>query len=496
MNNENGNGMTLPWTQNYVRNWSMTELSPCYVFKAQDIPGIRHALAAARAQGLSVIAHGAGHSYTDAALNTNGVIIDVTGMRRILSWDPERGIMQVEPGVTLRDMVRVTLPDRWWPPVTPSTSDATIGGCVAMNVNGKNAWKCGSFGEHLLSLTVLLATGQALTLSPESNPQIFQAFVGSAGLLGIITSITLQLQPITSGNVDVLVRSAASFSEILTIFQEEQSADFLEAWVDGFATGCSLGRGIVTCTRYSKAHDGKSLHPQTFHVPDQLKEGFARCVGTMGRPAVKSGARMANSVAYRWNKWRDRQVTRQQSLVHSTYYSPAAFAGYRALLPHGSETFQAFVPHSQAEVLFKEIMRRSQENNFMPLWCVIKQHRRDPFLLSYQVDGFSLEVNYQIVPQTAPELHNMLRELMNVVVAAGGKFYLAKDSLLTDTLYRRSVGDAAVSAFLHLKQLYDPDMLFQSNLFRRVFQASLQQNGKIISNPAAAQLIAPLPDLR
>ncbi|HEX6110168.1 MAG TPA: FAD-binding oxidoreductase, partial [Ktedonobacteraceae bacterium] len=185
--------MTLPWNQDYVMNWSMTELSPCYVFKARDIAGIMHALTTARTWGLSVIPHGAGHSYTDAALNTNGVIIDVTGMRRILSWDPEQGIMQVEPGVTLRDMVRVALADRWWPAVTPSTADATIGGCVAMNVNGKNAWKCGSFGEHLLSLTVLLSTGQVLTLSPESNPQLFQALVGSAGLLGIITSITLQL---------------------------------------------------------------------------------------------------------------------------------------------------------------------------------------------------------------------------------------------------------------------------------------------------------------
>jgi decaprenylphospho-beta-D-ribofuranose 2-oxidase len=203
-------GMTLPESQDYVMNWSMTERSHCYVFQVRDIAGIMQALTTARRWGLSVIPHGAGHSYTDAALNSNGVIIDVTGMRRILSWDPERGIMQVEPGVTLCDMVRVALVDRWWPAVTPSTAEATIGGCVAMNVNGKNAWKCGSFGEHLLSLTVLLASAQMLTLSPKSDPQLFQALVGSAGLLGIITSITLQLQRIPSGSVDVLVRSAAS----------------------------------------------------------------------------------------------------------------------------------------------------------------------------------------------------------------------------------------------------------------------------------------------
>jgi hypothetical protein len=68
----------------------------------------------------------------------------------------------------------------------------------------------------------------------------------------------------------------------------------------------------------------------------------------------------------------------------------------------------------------------------------------------------------------------MLLELMELVIVAGGRFYLAKDSLLTNNLYRRSIGDAAVEAFLHLKQIYDPEMLFQSNLFRRVFRAPLR----------------------
>ena len=63
---------------------------------------------------------------------------------------------------------------------------------------------------------------------------------------------------------------------------------------------------------------------------------------------------------------------------------------------------------------------------FMPL-VIIKQHREDPFLLSYQVDGFSLEVNYCIVPQTVQKMYMMLRELMDIVVEAGGRFYLAKD---------------------------------------------------------------------
>ncbi|WP_307811750.1 FAD-binding oxidoreductase [Ktedonobacter robiniae] len=464
----------LVWKQASFVSWSMTKQSPCYVCKVRDVAEIMQALTIARMYGLSVITHGAGHSYTDAALNTDGVIIDVTDMRRILSWDPQQGIMQVEPGATLRDIVRVATPDCWWPPVTPSTADATIGGCVAMNVHGKNAWKYGSFGEHLLSLTVLLASGQTLTLSPISHPELFRAFVGSAGLLGIITSVTLQLQRIPSGYVDICVQPAASLGEILRIFQEEQAADYLEAWVNGFASGCCLGQGIVTSATYSAVYDDASLQIPGPHLPEQFKGRLARWIGTIYRPAVKGSVRTANGVMYKWSKCWGRKVIRQRSLFRSTYYPPAVFTTYRALLPQGTETFQAFVPSALAERLFNEIIRRSQENNFIPLWCIMKRHRQDPFLLSYQVDGFSLEVNYQVDPRTAQQLRKMLLELMDLVIAAGGRFYLAKDSLLTDIPYRRSVGDTAVETFLHLKQMYDPEMLFQSDLFHRVFQTSLR----------------------
>src|ERR1700690_2586528 len=185
---------TFPGMHAELENWSKSVRSSCIIFKVRDVVGIARALAFARSRRLSVIPRGAGHSYTDAGLKTGGVVIDVTPMRRILSWDPASGIMCVEPGVTMLNVVKITSRDGWWPFVSPSTSDVTIGGCAAMNVNGRNAWKCGPFGEHILSLNVLLSTGEVLTLVPERDDQLFLAFIGSMGLLGIITSITFQLQ--------------------------------------------------------------------------------------------------------------------------------------------------------------------------------------------------------------------------------------------------------------------------------------------------------------
>src|SRR5215469_16442579 len=82
--------LTVPEAPTALTNWSKTGDSTCYMLKARDISGLRQALAAAQRRSLPVISRGAGHSYTDAAWNTGGVVIDMTSMRRILSWDPER----------------------------------------------------------------------------------------------------------------------------------------------------------------------------------------------------------------------------------------------------------------------------------------------------------------------------------------------------------------------------------------------------------------------
>jgi decaprenylphospho-beta-D-ribofuranose 2-oxidase len=459
-----------PGVRATLTNWSKSALSPCFVFPADDSAAIGQALAAAQSRRLSLIPHGAGHSYTDAALNTGGVVLDLTPMRRILAWDAAQGIMRVEPGVTLRQMAQAAWADGWWPFVSPSTPDVTLGGCVAMNVNGKNAWKCGPFGAHVLALDALLASGETLTLAPERDPQLFNAFVGSMGLLGIITAITVQLQRISSGTVSVRSRPAGSLAELFSLFAEEEpGSDFMEAWLDGFAAGGQLGRGKLTSAALEPS--GAPI-PTPFAAPglfDRLETPLVAAAARLGRPLLGPGVRSVNRVL----RGGSPQSRGRRALFPYTFWPQAAFAGYHALLPQGVETFQAFVPGPQAREVFECALRYSQDQGAMPIWCIIKQHRRDPFLLSYQVDGFSLELNYPRTRQTAEALKRLLQPMIATVIAAGGRFYLAKDHFLTHAQYRQSMGDAAIDAFLELKQRCDPEGLLQSDLYRRLFQPGL-----------------------
>src|SRR5689334_9939347 len=84
--------MPLPSPQPVtLTNWSKSARSACLVLPVRSADELAAALAGAAARGQTVIAHGAGHSYTDAALNSGGLVLDLRPMNRILSWEPDTG---------------------------------------------------------------------------------------------------------------------------------------------------------------------------------------------------------------------------------------------------------------------------------------------------------------------------------------------------------------------------------------------------------------------
>ena len=461
-----------------ITNWSKTGRSPCTVVRPRSVADIREAISRAGTSGRGVIARGAGHSYTDAAWNTNGLVLDLSAMRRILSWDPERGIIQAEPGASLLDVLRITWKDGWWLFATPSTPNVTLGGCAAMNIMGKNSWKCGAFGDHVLAADLLLASGEVVSLTPDRDVELFHAAIGGLGLLGTIVSVTVQLQRLPSPEVVVTRHSATGLADIFALYSRllEDSAriDFIEAWIDGFATGNQLGRGQVTCASITDVSTSL-FEPVSQSSWQRFRGGLETAVVSRAGPLVRPAFHRLVPTANRFRYWRGQSAgtaMQRLSMPAFTYYSPAAFAGYHAVLPGGVETFHAFVSAERAQDTFESVLRYSQQRACFPIWCIIKAHRRDPYLLSYQVDGFSLELNYPRTASTFEQLTEVLKYMIELVIAAGGRFYLAKDHFQTASQYRRSQGDDAIDRFLALKARYDPAGVWQSDLFRRLFRDS------------------------
>ena len=288
-----------------VEGWGMSAASLSYVYRPTNIEGICAAFAVSRETGRPVALRGAGRSYGDAALNSEGIVLDLSRMNRILEWNPQTGIMACEPGVTIQQVWQHAIEDGWWPPVVPGTMFPTLGGAAAMNIHGKNNWKAGPIGEHILSFDLLLPTGQIKTCTPADNSELFYSAISGFGMLGVFTRLTVQLKKVYSGLLDIHAYPVANLDDLFAKFERDlPHADYLVGWIDCFASGAALGRGQVHRADYLKSGDdprpAQSLRVENQELPDTLLGIVPKSLmWRMMKPFVNNpGVRLTNAAKY------------------------------------------------------------------------------------------------------------------------------------------------------------------------------------------------------
>jgi FAD/FMN-containing dehydrogenase len=220
----------------WVEGWGMAVGGAGYVFRPANPGGVAEALEAAHAEGIPIALRGAGCSYGDAAYRPESVVLDLSGLSRVLDWDPETGAVDVEPGVSLAALWRMGIADGWWPPVVTGTMEPTVGGMLAMNVHGKNNWRRGTFGEHCTEFDIVLANGESRTVSRANGEDIFHDVIGSFGQLGIITRARLQMKRVHSGLVEVKAVAAPDLEALLSLAEDAKDRwEYVVGWIDAFA---------------------------------------------------------------------------------------------------------------------------------------------------------------------------------------------------------------------------------------------------------------------
>ena len=427
---------------------------------------------AARAEGLQVSFRGAGRSYGDASLNTGGLSVDGRAMRRILSFDRERGILEAEGGVSIAEVWRHTLPQGWWPAVVPGTMFPTLAGSVAMNIHGKNCFKVGPFGNHVLELDLLTASGERLALSRERDAERFRSVIGGLGLLGAVTRVKMQLKHVDTGQLRVRPLVAKTLAHMFDTFVERiPDSDYLVGWVDCFASGPVLGRGLVHQAQHlSLAEDprgAETLALSRQDLPGSIMGVPKSLLWMFMKPfANDAGTRFVNSVKY---------ALPERVGKNGTYRdSHAGFAFLLDYVPnwrlmYGEAGFiqvQLFVPDANAREAFAEALRLCQRRGVISYLGVFKRHRPDEFLLSHGLDGWSLALDFK-VPRDAKRLWDAAAELTKLVLEAGGTYYPAKDQVVDAASFARAFGDRLVR-FRDLRRQLDPGGLFANDQARRL----------------------------
>ncbi len=412
--------------------WGMYNRGVSSVFRPGNREELVLALAEIRRLKLSLQARGAGCSYGDAALNQGGAIVDLTAFKTILSFDETQGVVHAECGVTIEALWRYIFPKGYWPFVVPGTMQATIGGCAAMNVHGKNQWVCGSFGEYVTEIGVINPDGNYQRISRATTPEAFRQIIGGAGLSGIIIDLKMRVKKIATGFLQVTALSVHDLEEMLELMDGKERFDYQVGWLDCYAGAPSLGRGVIHRAVDDSSSSG--LAGQRFRLEDQ--DLPANLFGTIPRAWVHWFLKpLAHDPSMRWiNRvkfWLSKaQSGRQyrQSLAAFNFlldYIPQWKKMYK---PGGMIQYQFFIPKAHARRVFQEALQLQRQMGVYSFLGVVKRHRADDFIDSYSVDGYSLALDFPITRRNAEPLARLVRAFDLLTERYEGKIYLAKDS--------------------------------------------------------------------
>ncbi|MFC8304900.1 FAD-binding oxidoreductase [Specibacter sp. NPDC057265] len=174
---------------------------PVAVVWAESVDQVRAVVRAAAAQGIPLVARGAGTGVSGGAHATAGsVILDLTRMNQILEINPADEVARVEPGVINGDLnAAAAAHGLMFAPDPASYKISTIGGNIATNAGGLRCAKYGVTRDAVLALDVVLADGSLIhtghrTFKGVAGYDLTSLFVGSEGTLGIVVGATVRLK--------------------------------------------------------------------------------------------------------------------------------------------------------------------------------------------------------------------------------------------------------------------------------------------------------------
>lgn len=193
--------------------------TPLAAVRARSTEDVQAALRIASEHVLPVVPRGAGTGLAGGAVGTEGaLVLDVSGMDRVLEIHAADEYAIVQPGVVTDDLAAALAPHGlWWPPDPASRAISTVGGNIATNAGGLLCAKYGVTRESVLALAVVLADGTLVrtghrTVKGVTGYDLTALLIGSEGTLGVVVEATLKLR---RRSADPVVTIGAGFPTVV-----------------------------------------------------------------------------------------------------------------------------------------------------------------------------------------------------------------------------------------------------------------------------------------
>lgn len=391
----------------------------------------------------SLIPRGAGRSYGDSALAP--VVISSRFLDSFIAFDEESGVIHCGAGVNLDTVLKVAIPKQWFLTIIPGSKFVSVGGAIAADVHGKNHHIDGTFGQHVIEFSLILASGEIVTCSPTSNTELFYATCGGMGLTGVICDAKIQLSRVPGVFINRTSIITENLQATFDALEENHGSKYSVAWLDCLALGEKLGRSAVYLGEH--ATDKRFRH----------KEGLSVSV-PFATPAFllnKYSMTAFNSAYFNLKK-----VSRKNTTTnYDSFFFPLDNIKHwnRLYGRNGFLQYQFVVPTEAAFSAITDILEKVALAGKGSFLTVLKKFgAANKNVLSFPKEGYTLTLDFKREKSLFP----LLLELDDIVLASGGRLYLAKDARMTEKMFKQ--GYPEWEAFAKLKTKVDPDNIFGS----------------------------------
>ena len=442
-----------------LHGWGRTAATSAIVHDVQR-DGLGAALAEAGERG--ALARGLGRSYGDAAQNAGGLVLRLHGSLTDTVIDATHATARVPAGVSIDDLLKLIVPRGFFVPVTPGTRQVTIGGAIASDIHGKNHHLEGSFGSHVLAMTMMLADGSVVEVDRDNNSELFWATIGGMGLTGIVLDAAVRLIPIETSKVAVDTDRLGDLDALFAAMTEgDHRYRYSVAWIDLIAKGAHLGRSVLTRCDHATIDQLPSGH-----TGDPLAYDARQLIAVP--PIVPPSGLLNHASIAAFNEFWFRKAPRhrvQELQGIGPFFYPLDLVGSwnRLYGRLGMVQYQFVVPFG-AEATMRTVIERLVDSGSASFLAVLKRFgASNPAPLSFPAPGWTLALD---VPAGSRDLGELLHSLDRIVLDAGGRHYFAKDAHTTPAAIRR--GYPRLDEWKAVRERFDPHHLWQSDLARRL----------------------------
>lgn len=326
------------------------------------------------------IFRGSGRSFGDQAINKK-LIISSKHFNKIINFDAGKGLINVESGVLLKELITHVAPKGWFPPICPGTKYVTVGGMIASNVHGKNSKK-NQIKYYIKELKILTPNNKVITCSNIKNKKLFQSSIGGFGLTGIILSAKIKLFKIKSDRLYQKIFEIRNYSQFLKMINNKY--DYSVFWIDNLSP--KKFKGLCYFSNHINEKEKIQIRFNDKKMPFLIYLILKICLKS------KLLFSLLN-LLFRKTKL----IFSNQTVYFNNFFFPQdKYTNFNKIYSNGMFQFQFLVKASSLKNLLSEINDFFNINNIFSTFIIIKNMREGKNEKCFYSNGISISMDFEI----------------------------------------------------------------------------------------------------